>query len=345
MNEDPRLVAALESLEEHVLGSPPHLTRGQVAERAGVPLQVAMELWQRMGFPHTTDDDVAFTDADVRALALAHELMALGILSEERQFALVRTLGRSYARLADWQSALLTDLALEGGGEPDELVSSMSRDILPRIEELQNYVWRRHLVSAGSRALAVASPGSAVSELAVGFVDIVGYTSRSKELSEAELVGWLEHFEDTTLQLVVVHGGRIIKNIGDEVLFVTDDPHHAVQAALTMARQGEDPKDPFPRVRAGVAYGEVVSRLGDVFGPTVNVAARLTTAARPGTVLVDRGAHAALTGDGDEGEDAGEDPRRDQPSAYRFRRVRRLSVKGYSRLRAWVVREADGPPR
>ena len=89
-------------------------------------------------------------------------------------------------------------------------------------------------------------------------------------------------------------------------------------------------------MRAGVAYGDVVSRLGDVFGPTVNVASRLTSIARPGSVLVDQGAHDALTGD-----TAG--PRATRSASTRgfsFRRMRRTSVKGYSRLQSWVLRRA-----
>ena len=89
----------------------------------------------------------------------------------------------------------------------------------------------------------------------------------------------------------------MIKNIGDEVLFVAEDVAQAADAALIMTARGTDPDDRFPEVRAGMAYGDVVSRLGDVFGPTVNIASRLTSVARPGSVLIDQGAHDALTGD------------------------------------------------
>jgi adenylate cyclase len=287
-----------------------------------------------MGFAHVDDDVVAFTPADVQALQLSTDLMDLGILGPERQAALVRTWGRSYARLAEWQTTLLADVALEKGADPVDTLAELTGEVLPRVEALQSYVWRRHLVSAGSRLLAVASPGSPVSHLTACFVDIVGYTSRSKALSEVELVEWLEYFESETQDLVVERGGRIIKNIGDEVLFVTDQPAAAVAIALEMTRRGADDDDRFPAVRAGVAYGEVVSRLGDVFGPVVNIAARLTSAARPGSVLVDQGAYETLSG---LVHDEADDPDESASAAYRFRRIRRLSVKGYSRLRAWVV--------
>ena len=93
--------------------------------------------------------------------------------------------------------------------------------MLPRVEDLQNFVWRRHLVNAASRMLAVAGSGERATNKAVCFVDIVGYTSRSRTLSDRELVTWLEAFESAALDIVIEHNGRIIKNIGDELLIVT----------------------------------------------------------------------------------------------------------------------------
>lgn len=325
MSDQPDLSGALETVEEYLLGSRPSLTRVEVAAEAGVPLVVAEQLWRLMGFPNAADDDVAFTAADVEALRLSHDLMELGILSPERQAALVRTWGRSYARLAEWQTTLLTDVALEAD-DPVAQLTSLAEQVLPRVESLQSYVWRRHLASAASRTLAVESVGSPAAPLAVCFVDIVGYTSRSKALSEAELVGWIEGFEDAATGVVADHGGRIIKNIGDEVLLVADSAAAAAEIALTMTARGSDPADDFPEVRAGVAYGDVVSRLGDVFGETVNLAARLTSVARPGTVLVDRGAHDTLDGD----------------PAYVFRHLRRTPVKGYAKLQPFVLRRHAG---
>lgn len=335
----PDFGGAIEVVEEFLLGERPTLTRVEVSERAGVPLEVAEQLWRLLGFPNRTDDTVAFTEADVHALVLSHELMELGILGRDSQAALVRTWGRSYARLAEWQTSLLAGVAVEGP-DPEARLTDLAASVLPRVETLQAYIWRRHLASATSRLLAGASHSSAETLMSVGFVDIVGYTSRSKTLAEGELVDWIEQFEDAATGIVVDHGGRIIKTIGDEVLFVADDAAVAAEIALAMTARGADEDDPFPSVRAGLAHGPVVSRLGDVFGATVNIASRLTSIARPGSVLVDRGAYAALTGraaddvpddDGRPDADAGE-------SAYRFRRMRRTSVKGYSRLQAWVLR-------
>jgi adenylate cyclase len=322
-----------------LLGAAPRLTRTQVADQAGVPIEVAEQLWRLLGFPHAAPDDVAFTPADVEALRLSRDLMDLGILGADSQAALVRTWGRSFARLAEWETSLLADVASMQGDDPAAGVTALAEEVLPRVDRLQSYVWRRHLASAASRTLAVESAGSPVTRLAVCFVDIVGYTSHSKTLSEAEQVAWIEQFEDRASGLVVDGGGRIIKNIGDEVLFVADDVGAAAEIALAMTGAGSDEEDGFPSVRAGLAYGEVVQRLGDVFGPTVNIASRRTSVARPGSVLVDRGAYEALSGVED---DRSESPESDPgTSSYRFRRMRRTSVKGYSRLQAWVLRRSD----
>jgi adenylate cyclase len=325
MSDPVDLSAGLDAIEELILGEAPHLTRVQVAEQAGVPLDVARELWRLLGFAEQDDDDVAFTEADVQALRYSHDLMRLGILSPERQAALVRTWGRSFARLAEWQTRLLTEVALERD-DPVEEIASLTGEVMPRLETLQNYVWRQHLAKASRRMLTTESLGSDVTQLAVAFVDIVGFTSRSKELTDAELVTWIEFFEAECSAVVQDHGGRVIKNIGDEVLFVADDPAAAAEVALVLTTRGAADDHDFPSVRAGLAYGEVVARLGDVLGPTVNIASRLTSIARPGSVLVDDGAHERLAGD---------------DSPFRFRKLRRASVKGYERLQPWALRRAD----
>ena len=122
------------------------------------------------------------------------------------------------------------------------------------------------------------------------------------------------------------HHGRLIKTIGDEVLFVADDPQAAARIALELV-EAHDRDEGFPEVRVGLAYGGVLSRLGDVFGPVVNVAARLTSLARPGRVLVDRAMHDELAGATEE---------------FRVKRSRTTAVRGYSRLDTWTLTRPKG---
>lgn len=340
-------------IEEQLLGQPPHLTRVEVARQAGVPISVAVELWRLLGFPQVGDDVVAFTDADVTALRLTSDLVDPGILPADSRAALVRTWGRSFARLAEWQVDILTQLVtdvasnasdasdgLDGpdGSHAEDRTADVAAEVLPKIEALQGYAWRRHLASAAGRALSEgrAAAGEATVPQAVCFVDIVGYTSRSKELDETGLVDWLEAFEDRASRVALDHGGRVIKTIGDEILIVAGTAHDAAAIAWELTRRGADPDDPFPAVRAGVAWGAVVARLGDVYGPTVNIASRLTSHARPGSVLLDRGAHDVLC------PDHAEELTGSSPGPWRLKRLSRTSVKGYSRLESWVLREPRG---
>jgi adenylate cyclase len=364
-SEDTDPLGAIEEVERTLLGAKRAFTRQGVADKADVPLEVAEELWQQLGFPRTGDDDVAFTKEDLKALQRTQELISLGILTPESQAALVRTWGRSFARLAEWQVNLLAELALEDE-DPQGRLTELMNAVLPRVEKLQTYIWRRHLEGAASRLLShVSDEGTGTtSTMAVGFVDIVGYTGQSKSMTDSELVEWVEYFENEMTRTVVDLGGRVIKTIGDEVLFVADDPVSAAEVALIVTERGEDEDDRFPRVRAGVAYGEVVSRLGDVYGPQVNIAARLTSVARPGSVLVDRGAYEMLSGPIAEdsvetvelpadGESMGLSKILDRAADelaqispytkagdYRFRRLPRKSVKGYSRLEPWLLRRS-----
>lgn len=363
MADDGRLID-IEEIERALLGSKRKYTRGEVADKVGIPLELAEELWQRLGFPHVEDDDVAFTKEDVTALELTNDLISLGILTPDSQAALVRTWGRSFARLAEWQVSLLAEMAIEGDGaeDPAERLGQLMDAVIPNVELLQSYIWRRHLASAANRLLGPGTTdglGTTATQ-AVGFVDIVGYTGTSKNLSDHELVDWVEYFEDELTRIVVDLGGRVIKTIGDELLFVADDLVAAAETALIATERGSDEDDKFPDVRAGLAYGEVVSRLGDVYGPTVNIASRLTSVARPGSVLVDRGAYEALSATLSEDQvdpETGEIPAItklieraadelaelspfSEVGDYRFRRMPRRPVKGYSRLEPWVLRRS-----
>ncbi|MBM7366683.1 adenylate/guanylate cyclase domain-containing protein [Gordonia hydrophobica] len=318
-------------LEDLLLGQAPTLTRSDVIEQSGVDDAVAVALWHLLGFPNVADDAVAFTPMDVEALRQSDELIRLGVVSAESQAALVRTLARSFARLAEWQTRLLAEIRVRNDATDAEHLALVAA-ALPNIEAFQNYVWRRHLASAAASLMTSEASAAEGDRTAIGFVDIVGYTSQSKKLDQRELIDWIESFEAAVTGVVVDHGGQVIKTIGDEALFVTAEARDAAEIALLLTARGQDPDDDFPAVRAGIAYGNVVPRLGDVFGPTVNIASRLTSVARPGTVVADRGVHDLLCRD-----HAPEGVRADDLT---LRRIPHVSVKGYGKFDCWVVRRA-----
>ena len=158
----------------------------------------------------------------------------------------------------------------------------------------------------------------------IGFADLSGFTALTRRLSEHDLRALLETFESLATDVVGERGGRIVKTIGDEVLFQVEDPACGVEIALDLIDAVAAAPN-LPELRAGLAYGEVVSRLGDVYGSTVNIASRLTSISRPGWVLVDRELHDALAGD----------------ERFRFKSRRPESVRGFHHLRQWRIRRAE----
>jgi adenylate cyclase len=316
---DPSVVIA--AITEMLLGELPHLTRAEVSEKSGVEPEVARARWRALGFPEADDDDQAFTQADVDALRLTQELIELGVIEPETEQAFVRNIGRSFARLAEWQvRAFLGSVGDVSDEEAGDQLAQLQK-IIPLGEKVQAYVWRRHLANATGRLLFTDSSDVDAAPMCVGFADIVGYTSRSRRMSQTELAEMVERFEQVTTGLITDHHGRVVKTIGDEVLFVVDDPKEAALLALELVEQHEADEE-FPEVRIGVAHGNVLNRMGDVFGPVVNVASRLTKLARPGSILVDRGMADEL-GDAED---------------LRLRRTRRASVKGYEHLEPWALK-------
>jgi adenylate cyclase len=312
----------LEHVEELILGGSRKYTPAEVSDHADVDRDEARRMWRALGFPTVGDDEVVFTDADVAALRTMRELAGQGLADEDVRLAVARLFGQTFSRLASYQGQLLLEQITE---HPDLLTSddgveSLVRSIVPLVEQLQNYTWRRQLAAYVARmaALGGADVASGPARLAIGFADMSRFTSLTRKASEAELRTLLDAFETLATEIVGQHGGRIVKTIGDEVLFQADDPASAAEIALELLAAASQHED-LPEMRAGLALGEVVTRLGDVYGSTVNIASRLTSIARPGWVLVDRELHAALE----------DDPR------FRFKSRRPESVRGYHRLYSW----------
>lgn len=309
-----------DALEAALLGAPATLTREQVSERAGASLDEARAIWAALGFPEVPDGEVAFTQLDVDALRTALDIRGSGLVEPDTLLVLARSMGQGLARLAEAQVEVLRGQAAGlSADQAREASIGAARQVLPGLEQLVVLVWRRQLLAAMERSLATLGGGHPT--LAVGFVDLVGFTQTSRETDAAQLQRLLERFERETSLRVTAAGGRVIKMLGDEVLFVTDDVRAAAEIALATVELHER-DGTLPQVRAGVALGPVLARLGDVFGEPVNLASRLTTEARPGTVLVDLQAADAL----------GADP------AYELVRLQHRTVRGYRALRPHVLR-------
>lgn len=286
------------AIESVLLGGEAVYTREQAVELAGADPELAGRVWRALGFPTLGDDSVIFAESDVEALRIANSLLQEGILDEEGVVRFARAMGQTMARLADWQTSILSTLIFKDGSEAASPLMNQVKELLPDVERLLLHIWRRQLAASTARTLAVMSNGNDIVPnyypLIVGFADLVSFTTLSRELDEVELAGVVEGFEATAADIVASGGGRVVKTLGDEVLYVADSPLQAADIALRLA-SGVKTHVEVPDVRVGVAYGPVLTLHGDVFGTTVNRSSRLTSFARPGTVLIDDALAESLT--------------------------------------------------
>jgi adenylate cyclase len=282
-----------EQLEKAILGESPGLTSEQVAEAAGVPIEQARRLWRALGFPDA-GEQAAFTDADLGALSTLVGAVDAGAIDFDTAVRLTRAVGQTMARLADWQVATLSARVehLESGEEAtgSRMASAIrvAEQVGAPFEKLLIYSWRRHLAAAVGRieALGAAEEDLHTYDVTVGFADLVGFTALSNEMDENRLADMVEIFESRCADVVAGRHGRVIKTLGDSVLFVSEDPVRGLEIALSIVDViGNDTR--LPDVRLGLATGSVIMRLGDVFGPPVNMAARLTGVARRNRVITD----------------------------------------------------------
>jgi adenylate cyclase len=282
-----------EQLERVILGETPGLTSFDVAEAAGVTVEQARRLWRALGFPDA-GEQVAFTPADLNALTTLVAAVDSGGIDFDTAVRLTRAVGQTMARLADWQVATLSARVeqLESGEEAtgSRIGSALrlAEEVGVPFEHLLIYAWRRHLAAAVGRveALGAAEENLHTTDVTVGFADLVSFTALSNELDDDRLADMVEIFESRCADVVAARRGRVIKTLGDSVLFVSEDPVRAIDIALNIIEViGKDSR--LPDVRLGLATGSVIMRLGDVFGPPVNMAARLTGVARRNRVIID----------------------------------------------------------
>lgn len=302
-HDDAGTTPGREDLERAILGQDPALNAQDVAAATGVPLEDARRLWRALGFPEH-GLETAFIDADSEALTTLINAVRSELIDFDLAVNLTRAVGQTMARLADWEVSTLVARVEEMAADPD-LPGGRTGSALRLISEIQGpfedllvYVWRRHLAAAVARVDALRANEEDLNtiQLTVGFADIVSFTALSNRMTEERIGDLVELFESRCADVVAAQRGRVIKSIGDSVLFVSDDPVRGYDIAEGIINVvGRDPR--MPDVRVGLASGSVVTRLGDVFGPPVNLAARLTAVARRNRIIIDAATAALLPSD------------------------------------------------
>jgi adenylate cyclase len=260
----------------------------ELAERSGMPLDLAVQVIRAAGFGVASVDEDQFLERDVELFRLSAVAIEMFGLEPSLQFA--RVTGAALAQIADAamtnfgqnvQASLDARAASElERAQAGEAASALLFDGVPTI--LTGVFF--HACEDAVRRSAT-SGAAATSELTVGFLDLVDSIGLAERLAADELGVLISGFERDASERVSAIDGRIVKTLGDEVMFVTTDAASACFVALELAEQ-VDAHPVLPQLRGGLAAGGLVRGYGDYYGPVVNTAARAVKLAEPGTILV-----------------------------------------------------------
>jgi adenylate cyclase len=266
-----------------------HLRIGELAERAGLTVDQVEAIRRTVGLAPVDPEEPRFADRDVQSFTAF--AVSTQLFGEQAARHFLRVMGSALARIAEAVvSMFLVNVEgpiLEAHGTELELAQASLRaseaaEVVPSV--LQS-VFRSHLEES-IRRFRLAREGASTDTVrfAVGFVDLVGFTALSRRMEPRELTDTIERFESIAHETATAKGGRVVKLIGDEVMFVAIDAGAACDIALTLVEHFAG--DPAVTPRGGLTYGVLINRGGDYYGSVVNLAARLAELAVPNELLV-----------------------------------------------------------
>lgn len=258
------------------------ITLAELAERSGLDLEVCRRARMLMGLPDPGDEPVCRT---VEIESFQGFAAGIELYGEEAILQFTRVLGSAMATVAEGSLTVFgRQLAMRGDDQPqgDEYVLAAfdALESFHIVPEVLGIVARLQFDLATDRLNGEPTLSRTAS---IGFVDLTGSTKATERLGADVMAPALTRFEEWAAQLAVAAGGRVVKYIGDEVMFLSPDAPSAAEVAVGLIeRVAADPV--LGSARAGVAHGPLLSRDGDWYGTTVNLAARLVDKAKPGTV-------------------------------------------------------------
>jgi adenylate cyclase len=308
----------------------PTMTGPQAAELAGMDYETARRLHRAMGLPEFDDEDVEFDDRDVEVLLVLKRMNEWGVPLEDL-IDVARVYAQAFSRIADAETHVFRKRFVEPQVEKGRTIDEIQDDLAPVVEQLlellgstMDWAHRRHLAMA-LQQLTADSSEAGTEALTVGFADLVDFSRIADHLTGAGLSELIERFEQLAVKACADHGVRMVKMIGDATMFVSPDTDRAVAAAVAIVdRVAAD--EVLDEARAGLDKGEVVPIGGDYFGRPINVSARITAFARPGTTVI---SEAVL-------DDLSEDPN--------VARIGTHKLKGVGRVTLYKVRTLDKEP-
>lgn len=279
---------------ERVIGGRARYTTAEVSRLSGVEEDFLVSVSRAMGLPIPSEDEAIYTDSDLEVVKMTNVARAVGI-SDAELLDMLRALGRGLSQAAETMRALPLRIVLEPGMSEPALarryastVSELAPLVAPLVSGLLNLHLRQMAQSEAINAVERSGgrlPGSR--EIAVCFADLVGFTRLGEEVPAEEL-GQLAVRLEALTSAVVEPPVRLVKTIGDAVMLASIEPEPLLETGLSLLDAADAEGADFPQLRAGVAVGPALSRAGDWFGRPVNLASRITSIARPGSLLAER---------------------------------------------------------
>lgn len=277
---------------ELTLGGPPRFSAREAARQAGLELDFLLELRRATGVAASDPDAPLLSAADLEASSLTSEVMRAGV-SAEQVSATAPVLAQALRQIAEQLTDVIVALAYVPDLPEDELAERLAREVaryLPFISRVVENGLRlqfREAVREAAIAAAERSAGGLPDSrvVAVAFVDLVGFTRLGEELPAAELERIARRLSEMAAE-ATEPPVRLVKSLGDAVMLVSPEPEALLAGVLEIVDLADAGPPDFPRARAGIALGSAVTGGGDWYGRPVNLASRLTTIARPGSVLV-----------------------------------------------------------
>jgi adenylate cyclase len=279
---------------DRVLGGDPRYTARQIAELSGVPLEHLQANRQAIGLAVPDPDDRTLNEQDLDAARVTARLREAG-LPEEGLLDVTRVLGTGLAQGAEAMRMLVASWLLPQGVDERELSVRMveaAHELLPLTAPLLQYMLTVHLRDqlrnqqfGGLELTEGMSPN--VRQVYVGFSDMVGFTPLGERIEIDELGRLLGRLTDLGREAVQAPT-RLIKSVGDALMFVSPSPTALLQTALSLTERVEAADGEIPPIRSGLAAGVAISREGDWYGPPVNLASRITDIALAGSALATR---------------------------------------------------------
>jgi class 3 adenylate cyclase len=284
------------------VNDPARYTRDEAAAAAGIEPELVDRVWRAAGLSNVDPGIPRFSDRDVEilgAFAAGSELFG-----EDAVLRFTRVMGTSLSRIVE--AALTMAVAnlsgpmeLAGADEATvELATAQANAALDLVPSVFEKFFPHH-IEAATRRFELSRPDGALRtvNLAVAFLDLVGFTERSGDLSADELATAVADFESLAGGVIAGHDARLVKMIGDEVMYVATDAVIAAEIALEL-RDAVSGHPVLARLRGGLVFGEVVAQDGDYYGPEVNLAARIVADAAPGQILASAAVADALAAHG-----------------------------------------------